>query len=335
MIYRSPEEPSAGIHHVSACSSIGVFDSLPAELFLLILHLLDFQSLSRLSRVSLLGKAIVERLPAYKDLITYAPGALNTLRKSRVLSFHPASLLRRTLRSSKCVSCSEFDAYLFLPTFERVCFKCLHSNLAFRMTTLDFAMDIFCLTKSQLKRIPIIYPKTYEYHPRCLVSSKQLKQLVTKKHKAGNITEEEHLLLRYYHEEDNSELPGPNFFGFLDRWGGNNPYRRIHNLISMAFIRFPCVTEAGVDYGRRCRGCRVTTNHYINGWLPTNMLSKVPERRFEDLCPLDAGTGPRLLSAEGFCEHIQHCYGVPHLLTREEEDWIGQHSNQIELLVSI
>lgn len=123
------------IRRVSARSSLGVFDNFPAELWLIILDLLDFQSLSRISRVSLLGKVVVESLPAYKDLMTYAPEALPVLGRCQVLSYHPASLLRRTLRSSQCVSCSEFGAFLFLPTFERVCFICLTSNPAFWMTT--------------------------------------------------------------------------------------------------------------------------------------------------------------------------------------------------------
>src|SRR6478609_55847 len=109
-------------------SSLGQLDILPAELLLSVIDLLDFQSLSRLSRVSLLGKYDIEDLPVYRDVVEHAPEALVALGQTHLLSYHPATLVYSTLRQSRCVSCFAFGGFLLLPTCERVCFECLYEN---------------------------------------------------------------------------------------------------------------------------------------------------------------------------------------------------------------
>ncbi|KAI0449091.1 hypothetical protein F5B21DRAFT_520701 [Xylaria acuta] len=323
MIRNLPPARPSTIHRVSSRPTLGVLDALPAELLLMILDLLDFQSLSRISRVSLHGKAVVEGLPAYRDMMTHAPKVLNALRRKRALRYHPASLLRQALRSSKCVCCSEFGAFLFLPTCERVCFGCLNQNRAFRMTTLASAGKFFGLTESQLNRIPIIHSTpTRPYELQRLVSAEQVKQLVIEVHwtvenianlmqklQAGKITSGESRLLGHFHETAYSEPAGRHFW----RWP-EKPIFEGNELNGMASIRFPYVTEAGADYGRACRGCRVTYHHYQDGLLPAKVLSElVSPGILRTYHPYRAITA-RLRSTDEFREHIKHCYGVTWLL---------------------
>lgn len=153
------------IRRAPADPSLGSLDQLPAELFLLIPNLLDFQCFSRISRTCLRGKEVVEALPAYRDVMEHAPETLTALGKTRLLRYHAAPLLRQTLRTDKCASCFDFGGFLFLLTCERICFDCLRENRAFRMTTPTIAKQCFGLTENQLKRIPVLYSIPGSYAP--------------------------------------------------------------------------------------------------------------------------------------------------------------------------
>ncbi|KAI1503979.1 hypothetical protein F5X99DRAFT_373131 [Biscogniauxia marginata] len=327
----TPAQPST-ICREFARSSLGQLDILSAELLLLTLNLLDFQSLSRISRVSLKGKVVVEALPAYRDMMEHAPKILTALGKTQLLSYHSASLLRQTLRSDKCVSCFDFGAFLFLPTCERICFECLYQNQAFRMTTPTIAKKCFRLTDSQLKKIPIMYgiPGTYNMRFQVsrrrvyrLVNVKQAKQLGIKVHgsveslaefmpktRVGKMTSREFWMFKRFHEApleplgcDLSRLPEKANLG-NDDFGG------------MASIRIPYLTEAGADYGCLCQGCQVTYHHYRRGLLPAKVLSELAPPGVGPYRPLRA-ISTRLRSRNRFLEHIRHCYGVSRLLI----DW--------------
>ena len=253
----SPARPLT-ICRVSIRSSLGLLDILPAELLFETLNCLDFQSLSRISCISFKGKAMVENLLAYSDMITHAPGVLAALGKTQLITYHSASLLRQTLRSNKCVSCSNFASTIFLPTCERVCVHCIHLNPSFWMITTATAKQCFSLTDTQLGRIPILRDVGSEYPRRehsYLVSQKQARQLGIEVHGSDDV----------FQEATPREFP-----------------------IMPISIRTPYLTAAGADYGRECRGCRVTPGHF---------LAKVRSRSRPD-----------------FLEHIRHCDGVCGLL---------------------
>ncbi|KAM0561225.1 hypothetical protein ACHAPJ_003730 [Fusarium lateritium] len=310
-------------------SSLGQLDLLPAELLLSVLDLLDFQSLSRLSRVSLLGKGVIEGLPVYNEVIQHAPEALVTLGKTQLLSCHPATLLHSTLRTSKCVSCFSFGGFLFLPTFERVCFECLYENQALRMTSPSMAKQCFGLTDHDLEQIPVMrsVPGTFglrfqfaHKEVERLVSVKQAKELAMEIHGSaeklaelrpryhpGRTSMKDAAIFRHF-QEASLEPPGCDLSRLPrkaevveDDFGG------------MASIRFPYLSDAGAEKGLLCQGCLVTYSHYMQGALP--------ERTLSELVPADVGPYrpllallTRLWSTNGFFEHAQQCYGVRRLL---------------------
>ncbi|KAF4447020.1 hypothetical protein F53441_9418 [Fusarium austroafricanum] len=310
-------------------SSLGQLDLLPAELLLSVLDLLDFQSLSRLSRVSLLGKDVIEDLPVYREMVQHAPEALVALGQTRLLSHHPASLLHSALRQSRCVSCFAFGGFLFLPTCERVCFECLYENQALRMTSPAMAKQCFSLTDHDLQRIPVMHsvPGTFGLrfqfaHKQVerLVSVKQAKKLALEVHgstgklaklrptyRPGRTSMKDAAIFRHFHEAsldppgcDLSRLPRKADV-VEDDFGG------------MASIRFPSLSDAGTEKGVLCQGCLVTYGHYMQGMLPQNILS--------ELVPVDVGPYrpllallTRLWSTEGFLEHVHQCYGVRRML---------------------
>ncbi|KAK2673657.1 F-box domain [Fusarium oxysporum f. sp. vasinfectum] len=310
-------------------SSLGQLDCLPAELLLSVLDLLDFQSLSRLSRVSLLGKDVIEDLPVYWETVQHAPEALAVLGQTHLLSYHPATLLHSALRQSRCVSCLAFGGVLFLPTCERVCFECLYENQALRMTSPAMAKECFSLTDHDLQRIPVMHsvPGTFglrfqfvHKQTERLVSVKQAKELALEIHgsaekltrlrptyRPGRTSMKDAAIFRHFHEApldppgcDLSRLPRKAEV-VEDDFGG------------MASIRFPSLSDAGTDKGVLCQGCLVTYSHYMQGVLPQSTLS--------ELVPVDVGPYPpllalltRLWSTEGFAEHAHQCYGVRRIL---------------------
>ena len=318
----------------SSRSSIGRLDLLPGELLLEVLNSLDFQSLSRISRVSLKGKVVIEALRSYRDVMKYSPTILAALGRTGLLQFHSATLLRQVLLAEQCVSCFEFGAFLFLPTCERVCFECLHQNYALRMTTVTFAIRWFALTNKQIRRIPIMrsipgsYCVRYEISRRraCrLVNIKQLKQLAIDVHgSAENVAKlmpedssgmsfKDFCTLRQFHEAS-LEPPG------CDLSKVPSKENRVNDqYCGMASIRMPSLTSSGPDYGRLCRGCRYIYDQHSFGLLPSSVLSELVPQDTGPHLPLLAILS-RLRSRNGFIDHIRQCYGVRQLLHEWGED---------------
>lgn len=138
-------------------SSIGVLDILPTELLYLVLHILDLESISRVSRVSRRGNVIVKSLTAYRDLFNKVPEALAALSQTKLLGVHSTAQLQETLRSDRCATCPEYGTYLFLPTCERCCWECLCVNPARRVISPGQAIRYFGLYKKHLRQLPVMY----------------------------------------------------------------------------------------------------------------------------------------------------------------------------------
>jgi len=329
MIHNIPPARVSTVRHAGVSSSLGQLDILPAELVVFILNLLDFQSLSRLSRVALKGKALVEGLPAYKDMMENAPSVLTALGKTGLLRYHSALLLRQTIRSKECVSCFDFGGFLLLPTCERACFECLGENQSLRMTTPAIAKQCFGLTDGQLKRIPIMYSIPGEYGVKFTVSRRRVYRLVNVKQAkqlgidihgsvenlskllpdspVGTITSRKLLVLKRLQE---APLTPPG----CDLSRQKEPSERVEDDFGgMASIRLPYLTEAGPDHGRVCRGCQVTNDHFQQGLLPAAVLSELVPPGASPYRSIGALLA-RLRSKEGFLEHISTCYGVHVLL---------------------
>lgn len=75
---RIKEEPSMLLYLelVDRPRSFGPLARLPLEIQHTILNMLDFQTISRISRVSAHGLAVVQSLPSYQELLEHAPCAV-------------------------------------------------------------------------------------------------------------------------------------------------------------------------------------------------------------------------------------------------------------------
>lgn len=314
-------------------SSLGLLDTVPAELLLLILNLLDFQSLSRVSRVCFRGKIIVESLSSYRQVMQHAPKVLTALTKTNLISRYPASFILHTLQTRQCVSCLDFGAFLYLPSCERVCLECLYQNRGLWMITTATARKCFGLTQRQLRTIPIMrsIPGTYSVrtlektHRRIyqLVSVRHAKQLGLDVHgsleklaefmpsiSGGGVRSKEFYEFKRYHEapleppgHDMSKLPGKANIG-NDRFAGT------------ATLRVPYISGSGADWGHLCRGCQVTYRHFRNGSLPSAILSELCPPDMNPDRPLFAST-TRFYSHDELLDHIEDCYGIQQIIRNE------------------
>ncbi|KAF2495298.1 hypothetical protein BU16DRAFT_618139 [Lophium mytilinum] len=80
-------------------SSLGQLDNIALETLHDCLGYLDLQSLWRLSRVSLRGKAVVESLSEYGNLVTSVGHTFKILKRAKILAIHSITTLHAALTS--------------------------------------------------------------------------------------------------------------------------------------------------------------------------------------------------------------------------------------------
>ncbi|KAJ5618916.1 F-box domain-containing protein [Penicillium lagena] len=308
-----------------APSSVGFLDRLPLEILHLTFNLLDFQSLSYFSRTSLQGKTLVESLPAYRDLMQYAPRTLKALGQTGLLHFHPAATIYQAMQSKACISCGEYGAFLFLLTCQRCCYHCLCDNTDLWLISSSLARKCFSLTSNDLKHVPTLHsiPGTYTTDQKSrrqrlrLINVKQARELEPKLRGRIDALGNSRMDIRSFPRGMRSVL-----FRCLRK----EPVRIINQDLStvmrdqvvhsddfegMGSIPFPSLSPThGIDYGLWCYGCK---------WMFNNIHLKDPLLLdvIADITP--AGVKPsrilfarqnRARSKSEFLQHVHDCYGA-------------------------
>lgn len=147
----------SSITRAADTSSLGVLDDFPVEILNMILENLDLQSLSLVLQTCLKGKVLVEKLPAYRDLVTYASDIFTALSQMGLIGLHPVNTIYAALKSDRCVACGQYGENLFLPTCQRCCQACHCSNHDFWTIRVDGdtgASEVFNLGPEHLQRVP-------------------------------------------------------------------------------------------------------------------------------------------------------------------------------------
>lgn len=310
-------------------SSIGMLDRLPLEILQWALNLLDFQSLSRVSRASLLAKSVVESLPSYRDLMEHAPQTLKALGLTGLVHVYSAAALHDTLQSEACVSCGEYGAFLSLLTCERCCYECLHQNHALWAIPINQAKKCFGLSLNHLKQasilhsIPGVYSTARFSRRRSLrlVNVKEAKKLAIMKYGSmENLNTLVALPARDTNEKAQREI-------YLFQWLRKAPLQPLNLDLSklpseqnttpddyhgMAFIPFPSLMSHVPENGLWCSGCEWMYRSYQLGKLPSNIVFELVPA---DVNPLSVlrGRRDRALSRTDFLHHVRHCYGAREL----------------------
>jgi len=89
-------------------------------------------------------------------------------------------LCKRALRyvlSTRYASCSEYGAFLFLPTCERCCYECLWNSLW--VISMSEAQRCFDLLPASVRRLLTLHSVPGQYYVRYSISSKRQLRLVS------------------------------------------------------------------------------------------------------------------------------------------------------------
>ena len=323
------------IRRDSSSSSLGQLDKLPVELLQVLLGLLDLRSISRLSRVSLRGHAIVRSFPTYRDLLKYASHTMAALGWTGSIRYHSATTLHRELSSQSCVSCGYFGAFLFLPTCERCCYECLSRNHSLWVVPPALAKKCFDLNDCQIKDIPIIrsVPGVYKigFHREMtrtrrlnLVSVKSAKALGIKVHgSTANMPDWSSLCRPWASSTKN--LKENNYLRWLQDapmqpLDGDpvmlpaQPHTPNDNYCGMASTPFPSILDGQLESGLWCRGCEWACEELLYAdeqEIEVALGYSVPPDCEPESILL--GLKHRARSKMEFARHVQNCYGVKKL----------------------
>ncbi|KAF2802824.1 uncharacterized protein BDZ99DRAFT_454540 [Mytilinidion resinicola] len=329
-------KPASTIIQRECRSSLGQLDNLPLEILHESLTYLDLQSLWRLSRVSLRGKAIVESLREHRNLVTSAGYTFEILNRARILGLHSVTTLYAALYSKRCISCDAYGPFLLLLSAERCCFGCLAVNQSLWMISLPLVGECFGLTKQQLRALPIMrsIPGKYRVahsvsHQRSirLTTVKAAKELALKVHgslealatkfplDARNIATVNKLdTLTWYRQ---AELRPLSHDPLTIKDVGIRPR---DNFCGMGAIPFPSLLKNGTEQGLWCRGCEFTykTGVAIEEMDPSTLSGLVPQGCDADQFLLRIQY--RAWSKADFLQHAKHCHSTAAVISQK---WIG------------
>ncbi|KGQ09311.1 hypothetical protein BBAD15_g5349 [Beauveria bassiana D1-5] len=139
-------------------SSLGFIEKLPQELSLLVLELLDLQSLFRLSQTSIGARHLVLDFRPCQEILEHTPTLPQTLAEARLLSRYSAhQIFRQVICSDRCSSCGLVGEYIFLLTCERVCLSCVLDKTSFQVIEKSLAESIFQLNSEKIAAAPAYY----------------------------------------------------------------------------------------------------------------------------------------------------------------------------------
>ena len=315
--------------------STGCLDVLPLEILQRTLNLLDFRSLSRLAHVCHGGRAAVQSLPAYRDLIKYASPALVALNRTELIIFHPAISIYAALHSGNCSSCQNYGPFLFLPTCERCCYECLCSNPSMRVITNGMAKIHFGISPKDLRRIPAMLSVPGTYSVRYTVTRRKRTKLVSLKQARElgvAVHGSEEAMGKFVALRNNGKLTCQQLH--VGKWlkasfekpqshyqtvsisYANTPNDRF---CGMASVVFPSLRQNGVlENGLWCYGCRFKFENYYR----TRELDSTTELRLAGAEPIKALMRPeyQARSKSEFIGHVRECKGSEDYLQTLEQD---------------
>ncbi|KAK2757880.1 hypothetical protein FQN54_004286 [Arachnomyces sp. PD_36] len=325
--------------HDDRFASPGALERLPLEIQQNVCAFLDFQSLSRLSLVSLRTRDVVTSCPEYADITKYARHAVVALRQTGLLGAHSALTLRAALRSKQCVCCGDHGVVLFLPTCERACLTCLWANPAFWVIPAEQAKRYFALAPWRIQRLPTASIAPWFYTIRTSDDPLPVKSKFSVQKKYVSVRAVKELAIQVHGSVENIEKAvacqkNLNFEILKDRFFRQivmGSFGKLRSVIlnqkhvpanyypSIGSIPFPFFRNEGgnktVENALWCRGCEKLFSHFQAQGLPEKLQAKlVPD-----------GYGPySVLSRIRFCarareeflEHAKSCGGVREIVDK-------------------
>jgi hypothetical protein len=326
MIQITPAKPMSTLQTRSTSSALGSLDNLPLELLHSTFALLDFRTLSHISRTCRRGTEVVKSLPEYRDLMLHAPDALAALGKTELIRHHLAANIHLTLLSAKCTLCSRYGAFLHLPTCERCCYHCLWTNQSLWLIPISIAKKCFLLSKDAVKTLPVLRSIPGQYSVRYSISRKRPIRLVCvgaakKLSIAENVSERDLSACLDLH----GATADHGFFQYLQKASITPPQQELwlqssgqdapnDRYCGMGSLPFPSLSlDKHVEHGLWCKGCELVRREWSsNDPVPEHLAHLVlPGRRAENVVYRYQEIAR---SKAEFLAHVEECPGAKKLL---------------------
>ncbi|KAK8169464.1 hypothetical protein IWX90DRAFT_179350 [Phyllosticta citrichinensis] len=134
--------------------NLGALDALPLELIQSTLSLVDLETLQHFRRVNRRALKVVDGMPEYKAVATFAQNALRGIQIIKADRWNTCEALYKAICTAECETCGDFGGYLYLLTCKRVCFLCFTHNEIFRPLSFSYASEVFDIRKRDIKKLP-------------------------------------------------------------------------------------------------------------------------------------------------------------------------------------
>ena len=317
-------------------TSLGRLDDLPLEILHATLALLDFKSLSHVSRTCIRGIEVVNSLPQYRDVMLHAPDALAALGKTRLIRHHPAAKVHLALLSANCTLCSRYGAFLYLPSCERCCYHCLWKNQSLWLMTVATAKKCFVLSAAGAKTLPVLRSvpsgqysvgkySISRLRPIGLVSVGAAKKLAITE---GVSEDTMRAVTEAYHDEEVGGLSEKDYdyYRFLHKARVTSDHQELSQqqptsqdapkdrYCGMGSLPFASLSPGKhVEYGLWCQGCApVSSERSTNDPTVEQLPFFIINRGEVEYVVYHSEGFPR--SKDEFLAHIQECPGAKKLL---------------------
>lgn len=146
-------------------SGPGTLSSLPADIVFQVINYLDVLTAEKLGQTCRAARCLLEQHPIYRTLQHVVPSLHKRYKICGLSSGNSLEELLAELHYPYCRTCSHHGTELYLPLGERVCHNCVSRNQAFWCIAVPDAMDIFCLSESQVRQLPIMRVREKHYVP--------------------------------------------------------------------------------------------------------------------------------------------------------------------------
>ncbi|KAK3320924.1 hypothetical protein B0T19DRAFT_403527 [Cercophora scortea] len=149
-------------------ADLGTLEKLPVEILMDIIRRLDFASVVRFLRVNRRARQVVAELPEYSFVVTHGLDTVLGLFEVRLASRFSLAQLDAVIRIGNCLRCGQFAGYVFLPTLERCCLRCLDTAMDFEVLVLTDAKAEKLWNSDRNGSLPFLRTKPgyYTFHDK-------------------------------------------------------------------------------------------------------------------------------------------------------------------------
>lgn len=147
------DDPSESPQGAALEKSLGYLQ-LPIEIFHMIYLHLDLQSLRCLKSANLRIRSLVSSLSEHQAVVNHAPGFVDLLQRTRLISYFSITRLYDALTFGTCTICGQFAGFVFLPAMQRCCDRCIRYDTEFQPIDVKTAVKEYGVSLAKLSLLP-------------------------------------------------------------------------------------------------------------------------------------------------------------------------------------